>query len=228
MESPPQEGKDIIPPHRKAGVSWDIFMKSPLPFLSLALLAQFSACNIASSSEFSKLNVTRAGTTATMLVLAGQANKGYKYSATDGSYTIKFPGKPTESTQTVQTKVGPIKAVIVGYEANQGKRGYAVSSTQYKVDPRQYNVQKGLDGARDGMAKNLNATVSNETKINYKGAAGKQFYLTLKQGKGKVRVYIVNGAKGPTIYQAFVMDTTGKVDDAEVNSFLDSLTFKSR
>jgi len=201
-------------------------MRSPLPFLALTLLAQVGASNIAFSRGLPQNNVVRGGTEISMLVLAGQANKGYKYSATDGTYTVKFPGKPTENTQTVQTQLGPIKAVMAIYQAAGGKRGYAVSSTQYKVDPRNYNVEKGLNGARDGIAKNMNATVTKETKINYKGAPGREIYLTMKQGKTKVHLFIVNGGKGPTIYQAFVMDTGGNVDDAEVKAFLDSLTFK--
>lgn len=201
-------------------------MRSPLPFLALTLLAQVSASNIASSRGLPQTNAARAGTEISMLALAGQANKGVKYSAPDGTYTVIFPGKPTESTQTVQTQLGPIKAVMVIYEAAGGKRAYAVSSTQYKVDPRNYNVEKGLNGARDGMAKNMHATVTKETKINYKGAPGREFYLTMKQGKTKVHVFIINGGKGPTIYQAFVMDTGGNVDDAEIKTFLDSLTPK--
>lgn len=201
-------------------------MRTPYSFLSLALLAQLTACGIASSSGLPKLNVAHASTLSAICVLAGQPNSGYKFTAQDGSYTIKFPGKPTEKTQTVQTKLGPIKLVSVSYEGNGGKRAFFASSTQYKIDPKRYNVQKGLDGARDGIVKSTNATVSNETKINYKGAAGRQMYLTMKQGKAKVRLYVVNAAKGPTIYQSFVIDSNGNVDDAEVNSFLNSLTFK--
>ena len=202
-------------------------MRSPLPFIALTL-SQVVICNVASSQGIPKINATRASTMGAMLVLGGQPNSRYKYSAADGSYTITFPGKPTEKSQTVDTKVGPIKVVIETYEADKGRRAYFASSTQYKIDPRRYDVEKGLDGARDGMARSSNATVSNETKLNYKGARGRQLYLTMKQGKAKARIYVVNAGKGPTIYQTFVIDTTGKVDDAEVNSFLDSLSFKPR
>jgi hypothetical protein len=163
-----------------------------------------------------------------MVVLAGQASNGYKFTAPDGSYTIKFPGKPSGKSQTVQTKLGPMNVLIETCETNGGKRAYFASSSQYKIDPRRYNVEKGLNGARDGIVKSTNATVTNETKINYKGASGRQMYLTMKQGKAKVRLYVVNVGKGPTIYQTYVIDTTGNVDDAEVNSFLDSLAFKTR
>src|SRR4051812_13098820 len=118
-------------------------MRSPLPFLALTLLAQVSASNSASSRGIPQTNVMHASTEISMLALAGQVNKAYKYSAPDGSYAITFPGKPTENTQTVQTQVGPIKVVMEIYQATGGKRGYAVSSTQYKIDPRKYNVEKG-------------------------------------------------------------------------------------
>lgn len=202
-------------------------MKSPIPFLSFTLLAQFGVCHVATSNELPKINVTRVGTVGAMLLLTSQG-KGYKYAPSDGSYSIKFPGKPTESTQNVQTPIGPIKVLLASYSANQGKRAYFSSSTRYKINPKQYNVEKGLDGARDGIVKSANATISNETKIKYKGASGRQFFLTMQQGKAKVRIYVVNAGKGPTIYQSFVMDTTGKIEDGEVNSFLDSLAFSPR
>jgi hypothetical protein len=185
-----------------------------------------NAHNVASSDVLPQRTAPQASKADPRLRLAGQTNSGYKYSAPDGSYTVQFPGKPTETSQTVQTNLGPIKVLLVSCETDHGKRAYFASSTQYHVDPHRYNVEKGLDGARDGIAKKTNGTISNETKINYKGASGRQMYLTVKQGKAKVRIYVVNAGKGPTLYQTFVMDTNGKPDNAEANAFLDSLTFK--
>jgi hypothetical protein len=205
-------------------------MRSPLALLALTLLTPFATSTVASGRGIPHIDGTRAVTTGATLVLAGQANKGYKYAAADGSYTVKFPGKPKEQTQTVATAVGPIKAVFVIYEVNKGQRAYMSSSTQYKIDPRQYNVEKGLDGARDGMVKSTNATISKENRINYKGAPGREVYFTLKQGKGKgkVHLFVVNTGKGPIIYQVVVLDSSGKVDDADTNAFLSSMAFKPR
>jgi hypothetical protein len=202
-------------------------MRSPLPFLTLTLLAQLTAYNIASSRGMPIVNAARVGTLCTMLVLAGQSNKGYKYSAPDGSFTVKFPGKPSEQNQTVQTETGPIKVLSVYCNADQGRRTFAVSRSQSKWDPGD-NVADGIAGTINGMVKSQNATISHEIKINYKGVPGRQLYLTTKQGKEKNRIFAVKADKDLTIYVLTVLDTTGKVDDAKVNSFLDSLTIKSR
>jgi hypothetical protein len=202
-------------------------MKSPFLFLSLTLLAQLTAYNIASSSGMPNFNVARTSTVCTMLVLAGQSNKGNKYSAPDGSFTVKFPGKPSEQNQTVQTEIGPIKVLSVYCHAHRGRRTFAVSRSQSKGDPGD-NVEDGIAGTINGMVKSQNATVSHEIKINYKGVPGRQLYLTTKQGKEKSRIFAVKAGNDLTIYMTTVLDTSGKVDDAEVNSFLDSLTFKSR
>jgi hypothetical protein len=196
-------------------------MRYLIPVIALSLSASSIACHAQSVGA-----ATHNYSASAMLVLAGQAGHGYKYSAPDGSYSIEFPGKPSEKSQTVQTKLGQMTVVIETYEANAGKRAFFSSSSQYKLDPRRYNVEKGLDGARDGVAKSTHATVSKETKISKGGASGRQFYLTMPQGKAKVRLYVLNAGKGPTIYQTFVIDTTGNVDDAAVNSFLDSLALK--
>lgn len=69
--------------------------------------------------------------------------------------------------------------------------------------------------------------VSEETKITCKGAPGKQFYMTTKQGKEKVRVIGVKVGNMLTIYTLTVHDEEGQVDDARGIAFLNSL-FKSR
>ncbi len=165
-------------------------MKSPFLFLSLTLLAELTAYNIASSSGMPNFNVARTSTVCTMLVLAGQSNKGNKYSAPDGSFTVKFPGKPSEQNQTVQTEIGPIKVLSVYCHAHRGRRTFAVSRSQSKCDPGD-NVEDGIAGTINGMVKSQNATVSHEIKINYKGVPGRQLYLTTKQGKEKSRIFAV-------------------------------------
>ena len=151
----------------------------------------------------------------------------YAYTAADNAYSVNFPGKPDEKSQSSSTKAGQIKYVLVSYSTNAGKRAYLSSSTMYAVSPRNFNVQKGLDGARDGAAKSTNATVTSETKIDYKGAPGREFYMTMPNGtKAKERIFIVNKGKGPVLYQVLVVDTEGKIAVPETDQFLKSLVIK--
>lgn len=151
----------------------------------------------------------------------------YSYSSTDNTYTVKFPGKPDEKPQSSQAATGPINYVLVSYSTHGGNRAFLSSSTMYTVDPSNFNVEKGLDGARDGAAKSTNATVTSENKIDYKGASGREFYMSMQNGtKAKERIYIVNKGKGPILYQALVVDTDGKIDDTDIDLFLKSLEIK--
>lgn len=151
----------------------------------------------------------------------------YAYKASDNSYTVNFPGKPDEKSNSSPSAAGPIKYVLVSYSTNAGKRAYLSSSTMYNVSPSKFNVQKGLDGARNGAASSTKATVSRETKISFKGAPGREFYMTMPNGtKAKERIFIVNKGKGPVLYQVLVVDTEGKIEDPDTDTFLKSLQIK--
>ena len=181
-------------------------MKLAPHIVALALLLPLTACN---------RNAT-----------PGASVNTYAFKAADGSYTINFPGKPTEKSQSLQTPIGPILLIIQTYESKFGRRAFFSSSVRYNIRPSRYNVEKGLDGARDGSAKNVHGTVNRETKINYRGVPGRQYYIDAPDHVMiKCHIYIDNSGPGPMVYQAFVVDQNGSVDDAEVNRFLDSLTF---
>ncbi len=161
--------------------------------------------------------------------LSGGSSSTTTYTPTDGSYSISFPGKPVEKTITAQTAIGPITAVMATYSPVLSKRQFLSSSTKYPVASNQYDVQKGLDGARDGAAKNTNGTVTSETKIDHNGVAGREFETTVPGGgKTKSRLFIDNAGPNPILYQAVVTDAGGDISGSEIESFLTSLQFKSK
>jgi len=203
-------------------------MRSPLPFLALTLLAQVSASNLASSRGLPQTNVVRAGAEISMLVLAGQANRWVNYSVPDGTYTVKFPGKPEEETKVIPRQLGPAKILTVFYRADGDRRLYSVTRTQFKPDPRDSTsfVEVSIAGTVHGLTKEGRGTISQETRISYKGVFGKQLTLKTKLGKQKVRIFAVNGGAIANIYLVAVRDNTGKVDDAQTNAFLDSFAFQ--
>jgi len=222
-----REGKSLP---RSATWKDDIRMRSPLPFLALTLLAQVSASDRASSRGIPQSNAARANTQAAMLVLAGQANKGFKYSVPDGTYTVNFPGKPEEETRTIPRQLGPAKILTVYYKADGGKRLYTVTRTQFKPDPRDTTsfVADSIAGTIHGLTKEGRGAISQETRISYKGASGKELSLTMKVGKQTVHIFAVNNGTIANIYLVAVRDTSGKVDDAKTNAFLDSFAFQPR
>ncbi len=203
-------------------------MRSSLWFLSFALLTQFTASPCAAIPHGPGSDMVLAGKVGAMLVLAGPPKSGYKYSAPDSSFTTTFPGKPEATSRNMQNRGVTVKVLTVIYSANGGKRLYAVSSTQMKLEPGDGTAEDAITGTMNGMIQAGNATLSQVTKISYKGASGRQFYLATPLGKEKVRVIAVKTQKRLTVFAVTVLDKGGQVDEAKETEFLDSLAFKLR
>ncbi len=164
-----------------------------------------------SSSEFTKTNIIYL------------ANNWYNYKATDGSYTIYFPQKPQEKNLSVNTPLGKLSTLFVFYEYPEEKRIFYVSHVKYPVEASQYNVEKGLDGARDGAAQNTNSIIVSEKRINYKGFPGREIIFQSQERpdlRTLARIYI--DPTGPILYSLQVIVEDGNLDFPEAQAFLDS------
>ncbi len=103
--------------------------------------------------------------------------------------------------ESINSQVGEIKYLLVSYTDDTHNRFYFTLSTKYPVNPSEYNVEKGLDGARDGQAKSANMTVTSEKKISFNGIPGRE--ITLQGSKGEAvlsRIFI--DPEGPTLYSS--------------------------
>jgi hypothetical protein len=198
-------------------------MKFSLVPVVFALVVPLAACTGNKSvSSSSVQSPTAQSAPSPETTSASASNNWYKYTAKDGSYSASFPGQPQEKDQSVKTQVGELKFSLTSYGDNASKRAYATTSAKYPVKPSEYDVEKGLDGARDGQAKNTNATITNEKKISLNGFSGRE--ITLKGANGgamKTRLFI--DPKGPTLYQALVVAEDGNLNFPEADTFLNSL-----
>ena len=153
------------------------------------------------------------------------ANNWYSYTAKDGSYTVYFPGQPEEKKLSVETYLGKLNAVLVFYKYPEKERFFSVSSIRYPVAPSEYNVEKGLDGARDGAAKNSNSIIISENKISYQEFPGREIILQSKvQPSFRLLLRIFIDPNGPTLYSLQVTGPDGKLDFPEAKAFLDSFS----
>ena len=145
------------------------------------------------------------------------------YTSKDGSYTVKFPGKPQEQNQSADTPIGKLEFLIVGYSDNKNSRAYMTTVVDYPVNPSDYDVEKGLDGARDGAANNTNSQIVREDKITYNDDyPGREIVLQNPEGmKTKARIFI--DPKGPTLYQSLIVAEDGNVTFPEADAFFKSL-----
>jgi hypothetical protein len=143
------------------------------------------------------------------------------YTPQDKSYTVKFPGKPQIQNHTNKTKIGEIQFLIVGYEDRAKHRAYLTSNLYYPMKPANYDVEKGLDGARDGALKNTKSTLISENKITLNGYSGRE--ILMKDGKKlttKAKIFI--DPNGPILYQILVVTDDKNVKFPEAEAFFNS------
>ncbi|MDJ0555408.1 MAG: hypothetical protein QNJ68_13385 [Microcoleaceae cyanobacterium MO_207.B10] len=156
------------------------------------------------------------------------ANNWYSYTAKDGSYTVYFPGIPEEKNLSVDSPLGILNALFVFYKYPQKERIFSASSVKYPVVPNKYNVEKGLDGARDGAANNSNSIIISEKKINYKNFPGREIILQSKvQSDFRLLLRMFIDPSGPTLYSLQVTAADGNLDFPEAKAFLDSFTISN-
>lgn len=197
-------------------------MKSLFFSVTLALVAPLAACtsNTPVASNITQSPIIQA-TSVSKITKVSLTQDWYNYTAKDGTYTAKFPGKPIENNNSRKTEMGEIKFLQVMYQDKDKNLVYMTQSNNYPVPPDQYNAEQGLDGARDSQVKG-GKTLLSEKKITLNGLPGRE--LMIKDQKGitmKTRLFI--DPKGPTMYLAIVGSENGKVDFPEATAFLDSL-----
>ncbi len=151
------------------------------------------------------------------------------YSGDDGSYTLEFPAKPTEQVQQIDTAVGPMKATMAMHIEEAAKRAYFSMGGQYTLPKGvPFDVEKGLDGGRDGMVNAIGGKVLKEDKIEIDGRPAREFSLSgSKPGIGDFTgmARIAYDAKTTRVFQAIVISTE-PTTFPEVRRFLDSLHIK--
>jgi len=153
----------------------------------------------------------------------------HSYTGDGQSYTIEFPEKPTEQVQNIDTAVGPMQATMAMHIEEATKRAYFAMGGQYSLPKGvPFDVEKGLDGGRDGMVNAIGGTVGKEDKIEIDGRPAREF--TLKGSKAGIGDFtgvarIAYDAKTTRVFQAIVISTE-PTTFPEVRRFLDSMHIK--
>jgi hypothetical protein len=160
-------------------------------------------------------------TVATTTALAQPAEE--TYSPKDGKFSVRFPGKPKEQSQSVKTELGNLRVMTVVHASADGKTNW-VSHTDYPADAvKPENRSKLVDGARDGM-KGMDGKVVTEKDIECgtKKLPGRE--VLFDRGKFSVRCRFV--IRDQRLYQVAVLGPGEYVTGKEATLFLDSFEVK--
>jgi hypothetical protein len=166
---------------------------------------------------------------ASAILVAGTAHAAetwtkYPYPAL--GFTVELPGPPAVQTIQQPTPLGVVPITVVAVDL--GARGavivshadYGVVSGDAKLDPA-----KALDGAVDGSAANIHATITSRQEITVQGYPAREF-AAKNDAQGflmKSRIILV----GKHLYQVLGVGPTATGVPAEYERTAASLAFKS-
>lgn len=143
----------------------------------------------------------------------------YQYRATDGSYSAKFPGQPSESVLSDSD-------VQVIYEDQANNRTYLTRNSKLSVNPSQVDVVEVLDAIIASLPQR-GATVTDIKKISIFGLHGREITVQLHNGTVmKMRAFL--DPKVPALYTAIVSAENGNLDFPETQAFLDSVSIPQK
>lgn len=150
----------------------------------------------------------------------------YAYTSQDGKYTVLFPTKPKEETQSQNTESGKINSVTAIYENQQQNIAYLAGNITYNTKVSAGESETVLDSARDGALKNTNATLINENKITLNGHSGREFFAYISKENFYLRSKIFLDTNTSTLYTVLVVSEKADINSQETTAFLDSLAIK--
>jgi hypothetical protein len=152
-------------------------------------------------------------------ILQYDFTKYEQFKSVEGSFSVLFPNKVSETKETVNTAAGPI--LMHQFESKAKYHEFIVVYSDYpegilKVS----NSDKILNGARDGSIKNIQGTLLSETFITLNGYPGRELRI---EGPQKIilesRIILAN----QRLYQIIAVCQPEHSFDSIVSKVLKSL-----
>lgn len=142
----------------------------------------------------------------------------------EGRLKVKFPVAPQKSVDKAPTPLGDIAYTTLGAEKSDAY--FAVSYSDYPEAAMEgFDVNGGLDGARDGAINGMGGVLIKEEQITYQGFPAREFEAkaTAEGMEIHVKARIVLGL--PRLWQQLVVYPAAKPPQ-DMDKFFDSLEVK--
>lgn len=138
----------------------------------------------------------------------------------DGRFTVNFPGKATESTQTINTQKGVAVAHIYTYQG-PNRATYTALYSDYPSGSVGKSLPETIyDGAINGAIGQAGGTLKSSTKLEAGGLVGREAVFDAPGQKECVRVrYFLVGDR---LYQVAYDGPAGSEGGKEASTFLES------
>ncbi len=134
--------------------------------------------------------------------------------ASDGSFQIYLPAKPTYGSEDIETAIGPVKMHTYIVELNEGNTAYGMIYSDYPgLDLDLVDPDEMLLGAQEGLLSRFpGATLNTERKIKLGNFPGRDLEFVQRSGGetiyGAWRLYMVRNR----MYQVSIISVNNKID----------------
>jgi hypothetical protein len=166
--------------------------------------------------------VIRSGLALSLVVLAvapASAQRGEAYAPKDGRFTVRFPGKPKESTQTAKSPIGELKVATATYATNDGNVFMASYTDFPDGAAKPENGGMLFDGVRTGLkGKDGKVLDEKEITIGVDKVPGRDIDIEKDKKRMKFRITLHNGR----LYQVAVIGTPSFVKSKDATAFIES------
>lgn len=139
-----------------------------------------------------------------------------------GNFSVQTPYTLKETTQSIETQVGPIDIHI--FSGEQGNEVVLVGYSDYPMEIIQASsAEQILDGSRDGAVENVKGELISETQITLDGYPGREVIIQASaENKQEIimhgRIFLVE----QRLYQIMAVVPKGKETAQHLDSFLQS------
>jgi hypothetical protein len=141
-----------------------------------------------------------------------------EFTSPDGKFRVEMPGTPTEGS----VFAAGVFLTTYTLEERDGAYGVAYIDVPIIGNLSSAQITQALNGAREGMVRNVNGKFTGESAIRLNGKyPGREVRaeLPVKDGLIKGRLYLVNRR----VYMVMVTGLSSWVNSANAKRFLDSL-----
>ena len=157
-----------------------------------------------------------------LLLLPIAANADELVQPKGGNFSIRFPAKPKDNTQSAKTDLGTLKVYTATYALPDGGI-YLVSFTEFPAEAVKPDLRGTLyDGVVKGLKGKDGKVVGEEKELEIGKEKGRE--VLINKGKQHTRFRVV--VKDARLIQIALVGSLEFVNSKEATAFLDSFEFK--
>ncbi len=154
------------------------------------------------------------GATAALAQPAGEV-----FSPRDGKFSVKFPGRPKDATQTAKSPLGDLKVFTATFATGEGNV-FLISYTDFPAGATKAENRATLfEGVRNGL-KGTDGNVLSEKDIEVGADKLPGRDIDMEKGKQRVRFRVV--IRDDRLYQVAAIGTTAFATGKEATAFIES------